>query len=349
MAGYIKFARSEAAGHAAFRHVATRRRQCVAGIAIALLAGCSDQGFERMTGATMGTRWHLVAHCPAPVDRQRVEAALAGVVQAMSSWSADSELSAVNRAPVGEWVALSPPLALVLRAALRLSDESAGAFDVTIGALVDAWGFGPGGAEAGPNALAAARGSVGYQRLELAGNRLRKTAATSIDLSAIAKGYAVDQVAASLQRQDCADFLVEIGGEIRARGSRPAGGAWHVGIETPGPAGSAPHRIVLLRDAAIATSGDYRNVIERDGERHPHVFDAAKGAPTRHRLASASVVHPSAMWADGYATVLLALGPERALRFARAQGLAAYLLTRTDQGLRAHATPQMEALLATPG
>ena len=264
----------------------------------------------------------------------------------MSNWCAKSEVSRFNRAPVGEWVALSPPLALVVRAALQLSDESAGAFDVTVGGLVDAWGFGPGGREAGRDALAAARSNVGHEHLELAGNRLRKTAAASIDLSAIAKGYAVDQVAASLQRQECADFLVEIGGEIRARGQRPAGGAWHVGIETPDAAKSPPHRIVLIEDAAIATSGDYRNTIEQDGERHPHVFDAAQGIPVRHGLASASVVHESAMWADGYATVLLALGPERGLRFARSHGLAAYLLTRTGEGLRANATPEMEALLA---
>ena len=296
----------------------------------------------------MGTRWQVVARCPAPVDRAPIAATLASVVQSMSSWEADSELSRLNRAPIGQWTPLSPSLAQVMRAALRLSEQSAGAFDVTVGALVEAWGFGPAPPVAQREALAAARGRVGHSRLELAGNQLRKAAPARIDLSAIAKGYAVDRLARLLQRRGCPDYLVAIGGEVRARGARPAGGPWRVGIEMPNASGSAPQRIVLLRNAAIATSGDYRNVVERDGERYPHIFDPTQGAPVRHGLASASVVHESAMWADGYATLLLALGPRRGLAFAGRHGLAAYLLTRTPDGLQARFTPAMAALLAPP-
>ena len=317
--------------------------------AAALLGGCGDASWQRLGGATMGTTWHVTARCPAPVAPAFIEATLERVDAAMSNWREDSEISRFNAAPAGTWVTLSPPLATVMQAALQLSAESDGAFDVTVGALADAWGFGPGarGEPADADALAAARAQVGFRRLELVGDRLRKTAPVRIDLSAIAKGYGVDALADVLGERGCGDYLVEIGGEVRARGERPGGGPWRVAIERPDASTRQPLRGVSLTDQAIATSGDYRNYVAHDGVRHSHILNPSQGAPVSGGLASVSVVHDSAMWADGYATLIMALGTERGLAFAKEQQLPVYLLTRTPEGLRRHQTPAMVPLWAS--
>ena len=316
--------------------------------AAALLGGCGDASWQRLGGATMGTTWHVMARCPAPVAPAFIEATLERVDAAPSNWREDSEISRLNATPAGTWVTLSPPLATVMRAALQLSAESDGAFDVTVGSLADAWGFGPGtrGEPADAEALAAARAQVGFRRLELVGDRLRKTAPVRIDLSAIAKGYGVDALADVLGERGCGDYLVEIGGEVRARGERPGGGPWRVAIERPDASTQQPLRGVSLTDQAIATSGDYRNYVAHDGVRHSHILNPSQGAPVSGGLASVSVVHDSAMWADGYATLIMALGTERGLAFAKEQRLPAYLLTRTPEGLRRHQTPAMAPLWA---
>ena len=317
--------------------------------AAALLGGCGDASWQRLGGATMGTTWHVTARCPAPVAPAIIEATLERVDAAMSNWREDSEISRFNATPAGTWVTLSPPLATVMRVALQLSAESDGAFDVTVGALADAWGFGPGtrGEPADAESLAAARAQVSFRRLELVGNRLRKTAPVRIDLSAIAKGYGVDALADLLGERGCGDYLVEIGGEVRAGGERPGGGPWRVAIERPDASTRQPLRGVSLTDQAIATSGDYRNYVERDGVRHSHILDPRQGVPVSGGLASVSVVHDSAMWADGYATLIMALGTERGLAFAQERRLPAYLLTRTPEGLRRHQTPAMAPLWAS--
>lgn len=318
------------------------------GLAASLLGGCGDAAWQRLGGATMGTTWRIATRCPVSVEPAAVEAALERVNATMSNWRAESEISRFNATPAGTWVTLSPPLATVMHAALQLSVESNGAFDVTVGALADAWGFGPAslGAPADAKTLAAAQAQAGFYHLELEGHRLRKTAPVRIDLSAIAKGYGVDALADALGERGCGDYLVEIGGEVRARGERPSGGAWRVAIEVPDAGPPAAHRVVALMDRAIATSGDYRNIIERNGVRHSHILDPLQGAPVGGGLASVSVVHESAMWADGYATLIMALGAERGLAFAQERRLPAYLLTRQDEGqLRGDATPAMASML----
>lgn len=322
------------------------RRVWPAGLAI-LLGGCADIGWQRAGGATMGTTWGIVAHCPVHLAAVPTGQVLESIDAAMSHWREGSEISRFNALPVGAWLPLSPSLATVLKAALELARQSDGAFDVTVGALADAWGFGPTspGAPATGSALAEARSQVGHRRLALRGERLRKVAEVRIDLSAIAKGHAVDALADVLADHGCGDYLAEIGGEVRARGERPGGGPWRVAIEAPDPATRTPHRIVSLADRSIATSGDYRNTIEWGGARHSHILDPRQGAPVDGRLASVSVVHASAMWADGYATLIMALGAEAGLAFAKERGLAAYLLTRTPHGLRGHATVAMAPLL----
>ena len=298
----------------------------------------------------MGTSYRVVARCAPALDGESVTAVLAEVNAALSNWDEDSEIARFHAVPAGTWVTLSPALADVMRAALELSAASDGAFDVTVGALVDAWGFGPRpsnerSADAehtpAPGVVDAARRRVGHRFLEIDGRRLRRTAPVRIDLAAIGKGFGVDAVARALDAGACRDYLVEIGGEVRAGGDGPAGCPWRVAIESPASSDTAPARVIELRDAAIATSGDYRNFAMDGDVRRPHVIDPATGAPIRHGLASVSVLHPSAMWADGYATLLLVLGPERGPAWADAHGLAAYFVVRGEDGFEPHASRAM--------
>ena len=317
----------------------------------ALTAGCGGGDYHALGGQTMGTTYRVHARCPEAPDAAQVDAVLASVNASMSTWDKDSEISRFNASPIGEWTTLSPPLAEVMRAALTLSAMSDGAFDVSVGALVDAWGFGPAGpsSEAGTTPgemeIEATLARTGFRHLELDGNRLRKSLDLRIDLSGIAKGYGVDAVAEAVAEHGCTDYLVEIGGEVRVRGNGRHGRPWQLGIEVPDVSGSA-HRVVALREGAMATSGDYRNFFERDGKRYSHTIDPRAGRPVAHALASVSVVHASAMWADGYATLIAVLGPEAGLEFAVSQELAAYLLVRREDGLEARATPAMKSLLA---
>ena len=316
----------------------------------ALASGCGGTDYRAVEGRTMGTSYRILARCPETLDAGRIDTVLASVNASMSNWDKDSEISRFNASAVGEWTTLSPPLAEVMRTALTLSAMSEGAFDVSVGALVDAWGFGPAPARAFPDDVQVemALGRTGFRHLELDGSRLRKTVDVSIDLSAIAKGYGVDAMAATVADQGCADYLAEIGGEVRVRGKNPEGRPWRLAIEVPNTSGVA-HRVVTLSEGAIATSGDYRNFFERDGKRYSHTIDPRLGMPVTHALASASVVHASAMWADGYATLIAVLGPEAGLTFAASNDLAAYLLVRGEDGLETRATPAMASLLASGG
>jgi thiamine biosynthesis lipoprotein len=241
-------------------------------------------------------------------------------------------------------------------AAARLSRESAGAFDVTVGPLVNLWGFGPqaGAAPAHPavpgdEALARARQRVGFDKLEvrLDPPALRKEAELYVDLSAIAKGHGVDRVAGRLVSAGCSDLLVDVGGEVRAIGRNPGGRVWRVGVETPDPAQlGGVERVLVLDHVAAATSGDYRNYVEVDGQRYSHTIDPRTGRPVSHGLASVTVLHASAMWADGYATALDVLGPEAGFELAERLGLPALFLVREDGSFRTRYTPALESALA---
>ncbi len=224
-----------------------------------------------------------------------------------------------------------------------------GVFDVTVGPLVNLWGFGP---QRGldripePQALAAARERVDYRLLALRDDppALRKARPDlTIDLSAIAKGYGVDEIAGLLESVEVTDYLVDIGGELRARGVNDQGEVWRIGIEQPRADGRQVERIIGLRDTAMATSGDYRNFFEIDGRRYSHIIDPRTGWPVAHRLASVSVLHPSAMTADGWATGLLALGPESALALADREQLAVLLIVISDDGFETRATAAFSA------
>lgn len=299
----------------------------------------------RLHGSTMGTTYSVVLAPPyakgrpSPDQLQRLSAAVQGELDRlsalMSTWDETSELMRFNRTPVGTPFALSPDTRRVLAVSQRVSALSSGAFDVTVAPLVRLWGF---GAKAGeqqapvPEALAAARRRVNYHALRLEGsNGVRTIDGLEVDLSAVAKGDAVDRVSLLLTREGYDNHLVEVGGEMRAAGAKPTG-AWRAGIELPDALSRRVRRAVELHDLSIATSGDYRNYYERDGKRYSHTIDPRSAAPVRHALASVSVVHKSCAEADAWATALSVLGPEEGMVVAERERLAALFLVRTAPG-----------------
>lgn len=353
-----------------------RFRRTAAGWLIALvLGGCSaESDYLRLSGPTMGTQYRVTARCDTPVEAlsHAVTAELIAVNAAMSTYDPASELSQFNASPPGDWFPVSAELADVVTAAARVSEESGGAFDVTVGPLVNLWGFGPesaapkpaagtnaSGKAAGPwssvtqmppepGAIAAARRQVGYRFLSvrLDPPALRKERAMYVDLSAIAKGHGVDRLTRLLDRAGCTDYLVDVGGEVRVRGANPSGTSWRIGVEMPeaGQWGGV-QKVLALNDRAVATSGDYRNFVELDDHRFSHTIDPRTGAPVTHSLASVTVIHASAMLADAYATALNVLGPAEALAFAETHALAVYLLIHTQGGFEARYTQPMSEYL----
>ena len=273
---------------------------------------------------------------------ETVHEALAAVDQAMSTYKPDSELSAFNDAPGGQEVTLSPALAEVIALAFDVNARSGGAFDVTVGPLVDRWGFGTrGGLQDLPSdaELEALKARLGHDHLTFDGTTLRKDdTALRVDLSAIAKGYGVDQAALALEAAGYDDFMVEVGGEIRVSGNTEAGRPWRLAIEKPSATERAIYEVVELRDQALATSGDYRNFTVVQGTRYSHTIDPTTGRPVTHHLASVSVVASTCAEADALATALNVLGPQRGLALAEREGLAALFLVGDPEDLQAQAT-----------
>jgi thiamine biosynthesis lipoprotein len=308
-------------------------------------------------GAKMGTTWTVRLAGPldaaaATAVEAAIEDRLERVDAAMSTWREDSELSALNRHRATTPFALSADTAAVLAEALRVGDITGGAFDVTVGPLVNAWGFGsrPVAGEPGEDELRRLAAVTGLDKVRLdpgAGSLAKRAPEVEIDLSGIAKGYSVDRIAEALEGLGHRRYMVEVGGEVRARGRNAADEAWRIGIERPDGGGGGLQRIVPLADAALATSGDYRNFRVVDGQRLTHILDPRRGRPIHHRLASVTVVHPSCTTADALATGLMVLGPEEALALAAQRDLAVLLLVRDGEGgFEERASPAFERVMA---
>ena len=330
-----------------------------------LLAACGcappDSGppLHVFDGATMGTTYavRVVTVDPWPqAERDRIgakiQAVLDDVESKMSHYLPSSELSRFNRQRTTRPFPVSADTFEVVRQARRLSELTAGALDITVAPLVNAWGFGPVEPDRLPpdgERLSQLREHVGYAGIELdaAASTLRKTIpAIEGDLSAVAKGYGVDQVAAALREAGLTRYVVEVGGEIVAAGTNHLDRPWRIGIESP-VAGGGIQRVVSLRDRAMATSGDYRNAREVDGRWLSHTIDPRTGRPVEHRLASVSVVAERCVVADGLATALEVLGPDDGHALAVEQGWAALFLSRDEDGaILERATPAFSALLA---
>ncbi len=311
---------------------------------------------HRIDGYTMGSTWSVSFVGPRDADaaavRAALEAELAILDAALSGYRDDSALVKLNHAPVGAWVDVPPSLAEALAFGVRLWRESEGAFDMTVKPLVALWGFGnaaprdsvPAAAE-----IAAARARLGSDGIELSadGRRARRLKDVAFDTDGVAPGYAGGVLSAWLGAHGYPAHLVEVGGEMRASGRRPDGRGWRVGVEAPEMARGNIARVVEVSDAALTTAGDYRDYFEVDGVRYQHILDPASGWPVNHGLASVTVIAPGRASADGYATAIMVLGPERGMRFAAAQGLAVHMiLRRPDGSLEERYNPAFEPYLA---
>jgi FAD:protein FMN transferase len=297
-----------------------------------------------LEGQTMGTTFTVKVVAELTGEQQQalsgtVSAVLATVDAQMSTWRPDSELSVFNASPSTEPTPVSAGTMAVMRRAAAVWRQSSGAFDPTVGPLVQRWGFGSDGRSETPPTdaeLSEMLGQVGFEKLSLVETPPSLTKALpglQVDLSAVAKGWGVDQVFEAVGALGYPDRLVEIGGEVRVQGTNPSGVPWRVAVETPDSQPRTLQRVLALHNEAMATSGDYRNYVERDGVRISHTIDPRTGRPITHRLASVSVLHEECALADAWATALNVLGPEEGPRVAEAAGLAAYFLVREDAGL----------------
>lgn len=329
-------------------------------LAVVGIGQASAGAASTLQGRTMGTTWTVkLASADAPhadALQKGIQAQLDRVDGQMSTWKPDSALSRFNRAPAGTWQHLPDAFFRVLAHALDVARDSGGAYDPTVGPLVDLWGFGPQQRPHRPptaQAIAAARKHVGWERIKLnaARHEALQPGGMHIDLSAVAKGFGVDEVARWLLAQDVQDFLVEVGGELRAHGRKADGRPWHVAVERPGAAAGGVQRrdqvghVLALHDRAIATSGDYRHYFEDADRYYSHHIDPRNGRPVTHGVASVTVVADTAMQADPMGTTLSVLGPQAGMTFARRRGLAVLMITRGEHGLEEHMSPAFEALL----
>lgn len=328
-------------------------------LALVVLAGCSFQPEEQVweiSGPVFGTTYHI--NVVLTEDQERLETLASGIEgvleevdASMSTWRPDSELSRFNQmADQSDWVPVSSSLFEVLQTAREISRLTKGAFDVTIGPVVNLWGFGP---EARPEQVPSREeldrvlASTGFEKLELRADppAVRATPTQYVDLSAIAKGYGVDAVARYLESEGVKAYLVEIGGEVRVNGRKPDGSAWRLAIEQPVFEGREVNRVVALESRAMATSGDYRNYYESDGRRYSHTIDPETGEPITHNLASVTVLADDCMTADALATGFNVMGYEKANELAVRENIPAYFIVRTPDGFETHQTPAFSSFV----
>lgn len=296
-----------------------------------------------LDGTTMGTGWTVRYAAPSAHDaepvRHAIEARLADLVAQMSHWEPESALCRFNHVPAGRTIDLPADFAAVIDLSLRIAAASGGAFDPTIGHLVDRWGFGPPGPMPVPDAAAieAARAASGWRRLryDSTGRRLRQPGGLALDLSGVAKGYAADALADLLAEQGIRHCLTEVGGELAGRGVRPDGDPWWVDLETP-PGIVLPPLRVALHQCAVATTGTYR--------KGDHSIDPRTGRPADNGVIAVSVVASSAALADALATALAVGYPDTML--IDRMGIAARLILRTPDGVREVVTPALAAMMA---
>ena len=306
------------------------------------ISGSQTASVHALHGETMGTTWSVKLVATPRADLHALHASVQQqldlVVAQMSTWEEESDLRHFNRAAAGTWQPLPGAFFMVLSCALETARESAGAYDPTLGALVAAWGFGANAQDRcvpDSHALAIARERVGWSRLQLRpdGTALQP-GAVELDLSAIAKGFAVDLVSRSLRDREVKAALVEVGGELYGYGRKPDGSPWQVLVEASSEDETEQDEpcVLALDGIAVATSGDRWHAFEQSGEHYSHTIDPRTGRPVQHAAAAVTVIADEAMRADAWATALTVMGSTEGLAFAQARHLAARFVTRSDSG-----------------
>lgn len=349
--------------------IADRFIGSVNGLPLCLLlcsfAGCAkgvaveEEPVWTFSGPTMGTRYtvSVVGGTEENAERLKklVEGSLVELNRQMSTYDPQSELSRFNASESDDWFSVSPETTSVTASALELAEATGGKFDPTIGPVANLWGFGPGKKRDKPptdEEIAAAKESVGYALLEarLDPPALRKRKpSVYVELSAIAAGHGADVLAEILQAEGVENFMIDVGGELRAQGLKPGGKAWRIGIERadagrPGSSTRPLQQVIELRDKSLATSGDYRNFFEVDGQRYSHVIDPLTGRPVTHDLATVTVLAETSRDADALGTALLVLGPTEGYDWAVEHDVAALMVSRTpDDKLVERTTPAWDA------
>lgn len=325
-----------------------------------LLPACDGNGSGHayeLTGTTMGTRFSVKIAEPLSAEQRdrlarEVDEAIARVDESMSTYLVGSDISKFNASRSTDWVTVSKTVCAAVAATIELSELTGGAFDSTVGPLVNLWGFGPETVELAPppaQEIATAQDRVGYQRLHTDCSRpaLKKDRPdVYIDLSAYAKGFAVDQVAELLDDRNIDNYVVELGGELRMSGRNADGELWAIAIEKPTDTGSSVQMVLRLTDVAVSTSGDYRNFFVYEGQRYSHLIDARTGRPVSHNLASVTIIADQAAFADAMATALLVLGPSEGMQLAEAEDIAAYFQIRDNGGFVEAMSPAFRAIAA---
>ncbi len=312
-----------------------------------------------LSGPTQGTSYVITIYGIPPHLSETeivriVESELNSIDRLVSNWNPHSEISLFNAFGESNWFSISEETGQVVTAGLKASQESNGAFDMTVKPLVKLWGFGVASSESGlPTAsqIAAAQSQVGWQKIEIRDDSLAIRKANpemQMDLSGIAQGYSVDRIAQQLEQAGVTTFLVEIGGEAVSRGKKPDGTSWRVGIERPNlmlPTHDAIQSVIRLENQAVATSGDYRQFRVVDGERYSHIIDPRTGRPIRHSLASATVIANSCMEADALSTALMVMGETDGYAWAEKQQMAAMFISRQHDDYSVRYTKRFLALL----
>ena len=316
---------------------------------------------KTLSGQTMGTTWtvryvhtlELSLELSDDGVRALIEHELDLVVAQMSTWQNDSDLSFFNQANANTWHVLPAPLFTVLDCALKIAAETHGAFDPTIGPLVNLWGFGPNGGRTYPPDLAEVKVlhvDCGWQKLQL--DHESKSALQPgnlyVDLSGIAKGYSVDRIARAMKDAGIENFLVEVGGELYGTGLKPDAQPWWVALETSPVAQNLAESVVALHGLAVATSGDYRRYFEHDGSHYAHTINPRTGFPIDraiNSLVSVTVIHAECMVADALATAFIVMGVDSALAFATGKNIAVLLIEQKADGIEEHLSPKLMAML----
>ncbi len=326
---------------------------------VAVLMGCEPKPqLVQLTGATMGTHYtvkYLPDNLAVSKERiqQEIDARLAKVNAQMSTYQTDSELSLFNQHKGIAPVEVSADTLTVVSEAIRLHKLSGGALDVTVGPLVNLWGFGP---EGRPNSVPTEaqieerRHMTGVDHLQVNASSLQKSNdALYVDLSSIAKGFGVDVIADYLNEMKFENYLVEIGGELQLRGVNVSGQPWRIAIEKPTQdANKSIQEIISPKDMAVATSGDYRNYFEENGVRYSHTIDPKTARPINHRLVSVTVLDKSCMTADGLSTAFMVMGLDKALALANQEKIPAFFIEKTDSGFKEIASEAFKPYLSKP-
>ena len=320
---------------------------------LTVLLGCSEKTDQLVfSGLVMGTTYQIKI---IPNDlvvsnslADQIDERLQSLDGTFTTYQKTSELMAFNQSAINKPLVVSEDLFEVLGIAKQIHELTEGAFDPTVGPLVNLWGFGPNYTDQvipPPESIAQHLTSVGLNHLLLdkQAGTVTRLSDIQLDLSAVAKGYAVDEVAELLASHGIENYLVEVGGELRLKGLKTNGERWRIAIEKPysGQAvglGDAVQEVLVLENVAVATSGDYRNYFEQEGKRYSHTIDPRTGYPIDHNLASVTVIAQTAARADALATGMMVLGTEGALKLAEQNDLAVYLLVKQADGFESKTT-----------